>query len=157
MSMNLHAIVRGAINANLEDATLSLYRSLGQTIVDYKAQNTYAAPVSIKGSFQSEGDAALDHSNLAGQNSIIRKLYIYASDSLTERPWTIFRPLSRTGDYIKDANGTFWMVVAVEEDFSAAGWECLRVQMQEKTPDLTIVEDESEEGEDADDSESESA
>lgn len=157
MSMNLHNIVRGAINANLADVTLTYYRSLGEREVDYMMQNAYAAPVSVKGSFQSEGDAALDHANLAGQNSITRKLYLYSSDSVTERPWGIYRPLARTGDYFLDANGAYWLVVAVEEDFSAAGWECLRVQMQDNDPELKVVEDESEGGDDGDDSESESA
>lgn len=40
----------------------------------------YAPAENILGNFQSEGDAALDHANLAGQNTIIRKLYLYASN-----------------------------------------------------------------------------
>lgn len=151
MSMNLHAIVRGAINANLEDVTLTLYRSLGETNVEGLMTNVYAQGVKVKGSFQSEGDAALDHANLAGQNSITRKLYLYASSGVSERPWGIYRTLSRTGDYLVDGNGGFWLVVAVEEDFSAAGWECLRVQLQDTTPNLTIKEDD----DDADDDGSE--
>ena len=34
MSMNLHDIVRGAIQTNLEDETLTWYRSAGQIVDD---------------------------------------------------------------------------------------------------------------------------
>lgn len=50
----------------------------------------------------------------------------------------MYRPLARTGDYFKDANDAYWLVIAVEEDFSNDGWESLRVQIQDKTPNLTI-------------------
>ena len=32
----------------------------------------------------------------------------------------------------------WWFVIAVEEDFSKAGWMCLRVQLQDRAPNLTI-------------------
>lgn len=138
MTLNLHAIVRGAITSNFEDQVFTLYRSLGMQNYEGMAVNTYQAGEEIKGSFQPEGDSALDHANLAGQNSSIRKLYVYASNDSNSRPWALYRPLARTGDYLTDVNGTWWYVIAVEEDYSAAGWECLRVQMQDKDPKLTI-------------------
>jgi hypothetical protein len=136
--MNLHNIVRGAINAVHKDQDFIIYRSLGCKNVSGIVKNTYAVGVQISGSFQSEGDSALDHSNNAGQNSGIRKLYIYASDNPALRPMGVYRPLARTGDYFKDTNNAYWLVIAVEEDFSVDGWESLRVQIQDKTPNLTI-------------------
>ena len=115
--MNLHAIVRGAINANHADETFTWFRSLGQQNIEGLMQNTYADGVEIKGSFQSEGDSTLDHSNLAGQNSLIRKLYVFADNDAQMRPYALYRPLARTGDYIVDKYNAYRFVVAVEEDF----------------------------------------
>ena len=86
MSLNLHAIVRQTINANYADETFKLYRSVGQKNVGGIVQAYYAPPEEIQGNFQSEGDSALDHANLAGQNTIIRRLYLYASSDQKQRP-----------------------------------------------------------------------
>lgn len=59
MSLNLHAIVRQAINANYADETFKLYRSVGQKNVGGIVQAYYAPAEEIQGNFQSEGDSAL--------------------------------------------------------------------------------------------------
>lgn len=142
MSLNLHGIVRGAICANYADEQLTLYRSMGQTPDDRGVVKAYYAPaVVVMGNFQSEGDATLDHADLAGKNTTVRKLYLYAPADLVKRPWALYRPLSRSGDYVADSKGKFWLVTAVTEDFSDAGWVCLRVTLQTKTPELNIYDD----------------
>ena len=144
MSMNLHDIVRNAINVNLEDQPFTLIRSCGQMNIDGDIVSYYENVNGLKGNFQSEGDAALDHAQLAAQNTIVRRLYLYAPDDKAKRPWSIYRPLARSGDYILDKNEDYWLVVAVLEDFSEAGWECLRVQLQQTPPSITYKpEDES--------------
>lgn len=147
MSINLHGIVRPAINANYADEQLTLYRSQGQKTDERGIVKAYYAPaVTVMGSFQSEGDAALDHADLAGKNTIVRKLYLYAPADLVKRPWAVYRPLSRSGDFVVDSKGKFWLVTAVTEDFSDAGWVCLRVTLQTKNPTLEIYSDTEEEG-----------
>lgn len=141
MAMNLHKIVRGAIESNYPDDTLTLYRSVGQVNNDEGiCVAGYAPGITIKGNFQPEGDAALHFSNMSAQNSIIRKLYVYATEDRETRPWSLYRPLSRTGDYIQDKRGDYWLVLAVTEDYSNVGWECLRVQLQQVRPELNIIE-----------------
>ena len=54
MSLNLHAIVRQAINANYADEIFKLYRSVGQKNVGGVVQAYYAPPEEITGNFQSE-------------------------------------------------------------------------------------------------------
>ena len=143
MAMNLHKIVRGAIESNYPDDTLTLYRSVGQVNNDEGiCVAGYAPGITIKGNFQPEGDAALNFSGLSAQNTIIRKLYVYASDDRAGRPWAMYRPLARSGDYVKDKRGDYWYVIAVTEDFSQVGWECLRVQLQQVAPELNIVKSE---------------
>ena len=139
--MNLHNIVRGAIQSNLPDEEFTLYRSIGQVNNDEGIMTaSYSQGETIKGNFQSDSDAALHFSNMSAQNTIIRKLYVYATEDRETRPWSLYRPLSRTGDYIQDKRGDYWLVLAVTEDYSNVGWECLRVQLQQVRPELNIIE-----------------
>ena len=140
MSMNLHDIVRGAINVNLEDQSFTLLRSTASGVTNGVRVAKYVKVEGLKGNFQSEGDAALNFSNNAAQNTIIRRLYLYATSDRSTRAWTIYRPLARAGDYVLNDKGEYWQVSAVIEDFSDAGWECLRVTFQQTDPKLTIVE-----------------
>ena len=138
--LNLHHIVRKAITMNYADQEFQLYRSIGQGFDKGIKVARYAAPVTVSGNFQSEGDAALDHADMAGQNSIIRKLYLYAEADKGTRPWANYRPLARSGDYIVDHFGGYWYVSAVTEDFSDAGWVCLRVTFQQTPVSLNVDE-----------------
>lgn len=140
MSMNLHAIVRGAITRVHDDQPFSILRSLPTTVVNGVRVSQYEKLDSFTGNFQSEGDAALSYSNNAAQNTIVRRLYLYATDDRATRPWTIYRPLARSGDYVVNAKGEYWKVEAVVEDFSDDGWELLRVTFQQTEPKLAIVE-----------------
>ena len=140
MSMNLHDIVRGAITINLEDQSFTLLRSTASGVVNGVRIAKYVKVEGLKGNFQSEGDAALNFSNNAAQNTIIRRLYLYATSDRSTRAWTIYRPLARAGDYVLNDKGEYWQVSAVIEDFSDAGWECLRVTFQQTDPKLTIVD-----------------
>lgn len=140
MSMNLHAIVRGAITRVHDDQSFSILRSLPTTVVNGVRVSQYEKIDGFMGNFQSEGDAALNYSNNAAQNTIVRRLYLYATDDRATRPWTIYRPLARSGDYVINAKGEYWKVEAVVEDFSDDGWEQLRVTFQQTDPKLTIVE-----------------
>ena len=140
MSMNLHDIVRGAIQTNLEDESLTWFRSAGQIVDDEGiATAGYYPGVAVKGSFQSEGDAALHFAGMDGSNSIIKKLYVYADNSPDTRPYSMYRLCTRSGDYFLDKHGQYWYVMAVTEDFSEAGWVSLRVQLQQVTPELNII------------------
>lgn len=142
MSMNLHAIVRGAITRVHDDQPFSILRSLPTTVVNGVRVSQYEKIDGFAGNFQSEGDAALSYSNNAAQNTIVRRLYLYATDDRANRPWTIYRPLARSGDYIVNAKSEYWKVEAVVEDFSDDGWELLRVTFQQTETKLNIVEPE---------------
>lgn len=142
MSMNLHAIVRDAITRVHDDQPFSILRSLPTAVVNGVRVSQYEKIDGFTGNFQSEGDAALSYSNNAAQNTIVRRLYLYATDDRATRPWTIYRPLARSGDYVVNAKGEYWKVEAVVEDFSDDGWELLRVTFQQTEPKLAIVEPE---------------
>lgn len=59
MSLNLHAIVRQAINANYADEIFKLYRSVGQKNVGGVVQAYYAPPEEIQGIFKAKAIALL--------------------------------------------------------------------------------------------------
>lgn len=138
--MNLHEIVRGAIIRIHDDQDFTLLRSLPSEVKNGVRIAQYLRVEGLAGNFQSEGDAALSYSNNAAQNTIVRRLYLYATDDRANRPWTIYRPLARSGDYIVNAKSEYWKVEAVVEDFSDDGWELLRVTFQQTEPKLAIVE-----------------
>jgi len=140
MSLNLHDIVRGAITANLDDQPFTLLRSVQSTVTNGVRVASYVRVEGLKGNFQSESDVSLNFSNNAAQNSIVRKLYLYATSDRATRPWAIYRPLARSGDYVINDKGEYWQVSSVIEDFSDAGWECLRVTFQQTPPNLSIID-----------------
>ena len=132
--MNLHAVVRSVIPAVHPDEAVTWYRSTGQQESGYGlVTRSYAAGVQLVAQVQSEGDAALYYANRAGENSIVRKFYLMASEATP--PASIVRPESRSGDFLRRRDGRFWYVDAVLEDFSAnAGWCCVRATIQETIP-----------------------
>lgn len=142
--MNLHEIVRGAIIRIHDDQDFTLLRSLPSEVKNGVRLAQYLKVEGLAGNFQSEGDAALNYSNNAAQNTIVRKLYLYATDDRATRPWTAYRPLARSGDYVVNRKDEYWKVDAVVEDFSDDGWELLRVTMQQTPPKLSIVDPEAE-------------
>jgi len=132
--MNLHAVVRASIPAVHPDESVAWYRSKGQTAADYgDVVRQYAAGVQLVAQVQSEGDAALYFANRAGESSIVRKFYLMASPATP--PAGIVRPEARGGDFLRRADGGWWLVDAVKEDFSAnAGWVCVRGVLQDTIP-----------------------
>lgn len=134
--INLHNVVRSTITAVHPDEAVTLYRSIGMTNVKGEIKATYAAGVFIKAQIQSVSDDALYHVNRAGQNDTTRKAYLFAENSTADKPASIVRPISRTGDIVRRADGTYWLVEAMLEDFSHANWVCVRIILQVKAPEL---------------------
>lgn len=108
MGLNLHAVVRGSINAIHPDEEVQLLHSTG-SVPD---ENGFAAPqyertMGVMAQVQSEGDAALFHADMAGANSIVRKFYLFARRTLQNRPRASFvrspaqgiTSCARTGPY----------------------------------------------------------
>jgi hypothetical protein len=134
--MNLHEMVRTAISAVHADETVTLYRAAGQTNVKGEIKAAYAPGETVKAQIQSEGDDALAHSDRVGQNETNRRFYLMAS-SPADKPAGIVRPLARSGDMLQRADETWWLITALTEDFSGAGWVAVRATLQVKAPDFS--------------------
>lgn len=134
--INLHAIVRNAVATLHPDEQVTLYRSQGITNVKGEIKPGYLSGVFVGAQIQSLSNDALYQSNRSGQNSTTRKAYLFAENSTAEKPAPIIRPISRTGDMLKRADGTWWLVDSMLEDFSASGWVCVGLILQTKAPEL---------------------
>lgn len=141
--VNLHSIVRGAVNALHPDMRATLYRSTGQSVrPGGLVKSAYGEGVQVKVQVQSEGATVLYHADRVGMEEITRKMYLFCAPGLDLRVAGILRPLSRGGDMIKISpeeqwfSGTWWLVDGVVEDFSASGWSSVRATLQVNPPDL---------------------
>lgn len=147
LGINLHSIVRGAINHLHPDVSVILYRTTGQVVsTGGQPKSIYAEGAPIKAQMQSEGTTALFHADKIGQEEIMRKFYLFASPDMDLRVGGIIRPLSRGGDMFQiDAGenwfaGTWWLVEATIEDFTRSGWACVRATLQVNAPDFSNSE-----------------
>lgn len=135
MGLNLHGMVRPIVAAVHPDESVTLYQSAGQRNVKGEIMPVYAASQTVTAQVQNVGDAALSHADKVGQNDVTRHFYLFAT---AQRPSAgVVRPLARGGDILQRADNTWWLVVAVPEDFSQVGWVCVRCCLQVIAPDFS--------------------
>ena len=132
MGLNLHHIVRGAINAVNSDLPCELYRMTGKQQRDEEGDTIpiFSGPASVKAQFQSLSQDMIRQYEMLEITNTTRRVYLYADKSPASRPWAQWRPLGRSGDVIKDNNGSIWTISAVIEDFTNEGWICVMATLQ---------------------------
>lgn len=136
MSLNLHHIVRGAINAVNEDEPCYLIQSTGITTdEDFNRVSAYQA-VFVLAQVQtlSGDDMQILNDNL--KTEIDRKFYLYSDTPLNLYPKAQDRTEGRTGDFLYRVKaGTWWEIYNVAEDFNAAGWCQVLASLSVEPPD----------------------
>lgn len=140
---NLHGLVRQAITALHPDETVTLRQSIGQGNVRGRLTPVYGPAQMVQAQIQSLGQNDLAQREATSNTRIDRKAYLFAPDANLP-PQGIVRPLSRTGDMIQRADGTWWLVTAMIEDFTASGWVCVGITQQVDGPDLNASEQDGE-------------
>lgn len=142
--VNLHKVVRSAVNFLHPDVRATLYRSTGQVVIEGgQPKSTYAEGAAIIAQMQSEGPTTLNHIDRVGQEEVYRKFYLSSSSDMQTRVAGIIRPLTRGGDMFQiDPSeswfaGTWWLVEATSEDFTRSGWANVRAVMQVNAPDFS--------------------
>lgn len=137
--LNLHSIANPLI-ANLHpNEAVTIYQSIGQTNTRGKITPIYASGEAVEMQIQG-GDENLTQTNDVNQTSVVRKAYLFADMSSELIPRSLHRSLARTGDYICRADGTWWLVTALLEDFSKSGWVSVNMTEQLKSPDFSACE-----------------
>lgn len=143
--MNLHRVVRGPIQTVTHDQDLTLYLATGKftRTDDLETVPEVLPGIAIRGQVQSIAPDKIIQSERVTQGAVVRRCFLHCYGSAANRPWTLWRPLGRAGDYITDAQGSQWYVDAVLEDFSSEGWASLQIVLQQTPVTLSIKEDDS--------------
>lgn len=132
--MNLHDLVRGAIPPLHPDESVLLVQSTGSLNVRGVVTPQYADAVQVRAQVQSMGNDDLKAMNDTARTEVQRRAYLYSATPAGLVPQGIVRPLARGGDLLRRADGTWWLVAAMMEDFSASGWVCVRIVQQIVAP-----------------------
>lgn len=132
MALNVHRLANAAIRYLHPNETITLYRSAGDDNQKGKIIPLYHDPISVVAQIQSIGDDALYHAERTGMNSLTRKIWIN-DPNLTLQ--SVDRETKRGGDMILRADGSWWLVDAISEDFSNSGWKSARIVKQVKAPE----------------------
>ena len=126
--MNLHQIVSGAIGAVNAHEMVSLYRCTGTSNTGGVVSVTYAkSDILAQVQAPSAADLRL-FDNLADARHV-KKFYINAPAS------TINRQEETAGDIFERADGTYWLIDMIRDDFSPEGWLCCIATLQHEPPE----------------------
>lgn len=131
---NIHDVVRSAIPMLHPDEPCLLIQNTGQENVRGIITATFADAVDIKAQIQSMGNDDLRAMNDTSRVEHQRKAYLYSATPAGVIPQTIVRTLERGGDLLRRADGSWWLITGMMEDFSASGWVCVRIVAQITIP-----------------------
>lgn len=134
--INLHALVRSAITALHPDEVVILRQSVGQTNARGRITPRYGPARTVSAQIQSLGQNELAHAEQVSSTRIDRKAYLHAPNPALP-PQGIVRPFARNGDMLQRPDGTWWLITAMIEDFTASGWVCVGITQQVRGPDLS--------------------
>ena len=132
--LNLHSIARSAIVALHPEESVTLYQASGQTNNQGVISPTYEAAQAVQAQIQSLSTDELANVENVAQTGQVRKAYLFGPPVTSLIPQGIVRPLARSGDMIQRADGTWWIVTGMMEDFSASGWVCVQITQQVDAP-----------------------
>jgi len=134
--MNLHGIVRGAINYVNPDRVATYLASLGATAnADFSQTPTYAAGVQVRVQIQPLGKEELRHVDALNMQGVFRTIYLF------NNPQAIVRVLAQGGDLFqfRPFQGQAvqnWKVIKADGPWNVeqGGWTKLLVVLQTDTP-----------------------
>lgn len=132
--MNLHSIVSGVIGAINHHEVIEVYRNTGTQNIKGKIVATYTKSEQIA---QIQAPTESDLKLSERLSSAEHRIKVYTDSPIG----TINRVKESAGDMIKRADGTYWLVVAVTDDFNGEGWQCLLCVLQTKEPAIVITEE----------------
>lgn len=132
--INVHSLVRGLISVAHPEESVQLAQGIGFANVSGAILPRFAKAIPVMAQIQSLGPDELRNAEQVSTDTLTRKAYLF-SDAPYGSPAGIIRPLSRSGDLIRRADGTVWLVTAVAEDFSSSGWVCVNITLQNEVPE----------------------
>lgn len=133
--LNLHAIVRRPITMLHPDETVTWFQSIGQVNVFGRIKPAYAEGVTLQAQIQTLSPDELQQREDTSKTEIHVKAYLVAQEATP--PAGIIRIEARNGDFIQRADGTWWLITSVLEEFAKSGWESVGMVQQIKAPDFS--------------------
>jgi hypothetical protein len=125
--MNLHSIVAGPIGAVNAHEFVKVYHCTGTTNIKGVITPAYER-TTVRAQVQAPDESDIKLSDRIAEAEHTKKFYIDAPAS------TINKVLQSAGDIIERDDGTYWLVVAIKDDFSRAGWLCCICVLQTEPP-----------------------
>ena len=135
MPLNLHDIVRGAINIVNPDEDVWLIQNIGQTNVKGRITASYAPAQKVRAQVQTLSGDDLTVMNDTERTERDRKFYLYSDTETGTPPSGIIRPLGKSGDFMRRNDGTYWKVYNVSEDYTTDGWVLVLASQQVDVPE----------------------
>ena len=137
--INLHAIAGPAAACLHPSEEAVLWQSAGQELERGRITPKYAAPLEVQVQIQSLSADELAQQEEASRTQLTRRAYLCVpKGGLT--PAGIIRPLVRSGDILRRADGTCWLITSLAEDFSASGWVRANITQQIEPPEGFFAE-----------------
>lgn len=134
--MNLHALAVGCIKAVHNTEVCTIYQSEGQVNIKGRVTQKFREPFNMECDIQPLSPQDLQQFQPADRDTKIDwKIYLYSNNAF---PISSVRrlPIARGGDFVKRANGRWYLITVVMEDWQDEGWACVGAVEQKKPPDL---------------------
>ena len=125
--MNLHSIVAGPIGAVNAHEFVNVYHCSGVSNVKGVITPSYVK-TSVRAQVQAPDESDIKLNERIAEAEHVRKFFIDAPAS------TINKVSQSAGDIIERDDGTYWLIVAIKDDFSRAGWLCCITVLQTEPP-----------------------
>ena len=132
--INLHNIVRGAVNALHPDEAVLLLQSGGVENVRGAIAPKFIQACLVCAQVQSLNPDELRSLENTARSRVTRKAWLHSPAPGGLAPSPLFRPLARAGDLLRRADATWWLVGSLIEDFSRSGWVCVGLAAQTEIP-----------------------
>lgn len=134
--MNLHKIANSAIKNVHPNEIITLYRSKGQINEFGIVKPKYEAPEALEAQVQDQTDTGLILSDAISQTGHSKLFYVNKfSKGNTRIPFAMLRQEGRSGDIVRRADGSFWHVTQVIEEFDLH--IVLKAELLTLEPDFT--------------------
>ncbi|MDE5682493.1 MAG: hypothetical protein K2I05_09265 [Mailhella sp.] len=134
--MNLHKIANAAVKTVHPNEYITLFKALGQVNELGIVKAKYLAPETLEAQVQDDADSGITHGDTVNQTGHAKRFYVNKYDGKSGlEPHDLVRQKTRTGDIILRADGTYWLVTAVIEEFDLH--VVLKAEILTKAPDFS--------------------
>lgn len=138
--LNLHHIVRSLITAVHPDEVCQLLQADGHVNNKGVITPTYRTPQTIKANIQPLDKKTLSHLEQVEDTKSTMQAFLYADADFPVNGVSRM-PTLRSGDFMQRADGTWWLINTVIQDWSRDGWANVGICQQVTPPEGVTSDD----------------